>query len=769
MGYQAVVTGGGGVGGSMVGEVDAEVAMAKRRATWKVDRSGSKAGLRKRAETLLAAAVAAHQRGDLVVAETGYDHVLSISAENAEALRLLGTLYAQTGRPAEAIPLLERAVAADPRNDDGHNNLALALEAVGRPAEAEVHLRKAVCLAPADAERHANLGALLRDAGRPEAAAAVLEAAVRRFPDHPGVLTNLGLALEALHQDEAAVAALTRAATRAPASPRVRRNLGLLLAKLGRPAAARPHLEAALAQGMVEPEVLLHLGAIHYRHASKREAEALFRRALEVAPDSALAHSNLAGLLADRRDFSAAMDHLATALRLDPECAYAHSILSSCHMARGDHAAAVDHYRRALALAPDDLALHGDLLASLVYAEEVSPEEILAVHRAWGEAVRAVVPPVARPPWDGAVGRPLRVGYVSADLRRHSVAAFLEPILAAHHPEAVEVTCYSNVAEPDAVTERLRGLVPRWRDIAALDDEAAAAQVVEDGIDVLVDLSGHTARHRLSLFARRPAPVQAAYLGYATTTGLEAMDFRITDPWLDPPPFESHYTEQLWRLPEGHLCYRPPDCSPEGEVATSPPRTTTFGSFNDMIKVGRGVVRLWAGLLRAVEGSRLLLKNGSLRDPETCRLVCDRFAEAGVAEERLELVGWSDSQEAHLALYRRVDIGLDTYPYSGATTTCEALWMGVPVITLIGDRAASRYSATLLHQVGLDALVADDPDAFVAIAADLATDRDRLATLRATLRQRMEGSLLCQPTPFTRELERAYRGMAERLWDEGRR
>ena len=735
--------------------------MAKRRATWKVDQSGSKGGRRKRVDALLAAAVAAHQRGDLVAAEEGYGNVLSISAENAEALRLLGTLYAQTGRSAAAIPLLERAVAANPRDDDAHNNLGLALEAAGRLPEAEGHLREAVRLAPDDAERHANLGALLRDMERPEEAVAVLEPAAQRFPRHPGIQTNLSLAYEDLHRDEAAVAALERAAELNPASAQIRRNLGLLLAKLGRPAAARPHLEEARRLGAGDVELLLHLGTLHYHHGSKGEAELLFRRALEVEPDSALAHSNLAAVLADRQALSEAMDHLATALRLDSECAHAHAILTTCHMARGEHRAAIDHLRTARALAPDDLVVRADPLPLLPYMEEVSPEEIFTEHRAWGDRVAREVAPVVRRPWDGAVGRPIRVGYVSPDLRRHAVATFLEPILAAHDPAVVEVTCYSNVAEPDAVTERLRGLVPRWRDIAGLDDDAAARQVVDDRIDVLVDLAGHTARNRLTLFARRPAPVQVTYLGYATTTGLPAMDFRVTDGWLDPEGFEDHYTERLWRLPSGWLCFQPP---PEAPPVAPPPCLeaghTTFGSFNALAKVGSEVVELWAAVLQEVEGSRLLLKNGSLRDPDTCRLVRDRFAEAGVEGDRLELLGWSESQEAHLALYHRVDIALDPFPYAGGTTTCEALWMGVPVVSLAGDRAVARFGVDFLGRTGLEELVATDAERYVTLAATLAGDTDRLGALRSTLRDRMlSAATLCKADVYTRELEAAYRGM----------
>ncbi len=744
--------------------------MAKRRATWRVDRSGSKGGRRKRAAALLATAVAAHQRGDLVAAEEGYGNVLSISAENAEALRLLGTLYAQTGRPAEAIPLLERAVAANPRDDDAHNNLALALESVGRVAEAEEHLREAVRLAPADGERHANLGALLRDAGRPAEAATLLEAAARRLPGHVGIHTNLGLACEDLGAAPQAEAALRRAVELSPRSATVQRNLGLFLAKRGDLVAAQPYLEAARRLGAADVEVLLHLGAGHYAVGETEAAEALFQSALAAEPSSTMAHVDLAAVCRDRGALAEALAHLETALALDPACAEAHGNLATCHLARGEHAAALASDDRAVELRPDDLTMRSRRISRLPYMAELTPTQVAADHRDWGRRLMRVVEPVARPRWDGAVDRPIRVGYVSPDLRRHAVATFLEPILAAHDPTEVEVTCYSNVARPDPVTERLRALVPHWCDVASMDDEAAARQVVADGIDVLVDLAGHTARNRLPLFARCPAPVQVTYLGYATTTGLPAIDYRITDRWVDPEGFEPYSSERLWRLPSGWLCFPPP--SEAGPVAPLPcieAGHTTFGSFNNLAKVGPAVVELWAAVLHRVEGARLLLKNSSLRDPDTCGWVRDRFAAAGIDPARLELVGMTPTAEAHFALYHRVDIGLDPFPYAGGTTTCEALWMGVPVVTLAGDRSAARFGVSTLTVLGLEGLIGVDGDAYVALAAELAADRPRLADLRGSLRERMRASTLCRPTPFTRELEQAYRGMVERLWEEGRR
>ncbi len=743
--------------------------MAKRRTAWKVGPKVSKGGRRKRVQALLAAAVAAHRAGDLATAEAGYGNVLAISAENGEALRLLGTLHAQTGRTAEAIPLLERAVTADPGDDEAHNNLALALEAVGRIDEAETHLREALRLAPGEAERYANLGALLHDAGRSAEAAALLEEAAHRFPLHPGIHTNLGLAYEATRREAEAAAALTRAAALSPEAARVRRNLGLLLAKEGRLAAALPHLQAARRLGVADLELLLHLGSAHHAQGDMEAAASCFCIALERAPDSAMARSNLAAVLRDRGELSEAIALLEEAIDLDSTCAEAHGNLATCLNARGEQVEAGAADDRAVALRPKEPAFASRRLSRLVYRGDLSPEEVAAEHRAWGAAVAAATEPVARPAWDGAIGRSLRVGYVSPDLRRHAVATFLEPILSAHDPRAVEVICYSNAARPDAVSERLAALVSHWRDISTQDDDAAAAQVVADGVDLLVDLAGHTARHRLTLFARRPAPVQATYLGYAATTGLETMDYRITDGRLDPPGFEAHSSERLWRLPSGWICFRPP---PEAPPVAPPPCLEaghiTFGSFNALAKVGREVVTLWAEVLGAVAGSRLLLKGAALGDAETRARLRDRFAACGIEPGRLELVGLTETAADHLALYHRVDIAVDPFPYAGCTTTCEALWMGVPVVSLAGDRAVARFGLSILSRVGLEALVAGDTHGYVEIAAALAGDRARLAALRSELRGRV-AETLCDAGRFTRELEAAYRAMADTLWREGRR
>jgi protein O-GlcNAc transferase len=359
----------------------------------------------------------------------------------------------------------------------------------------------------------------------------------------------------------------------------------------------------------------------------------------------------------------------------------------------------------------------------------------------------------------------LRIGYVSADLRSHSVAFFLESILAARNQREFEVLCYSNSVAADTTTARLRALVDGWRDIAGLDDEQAAALIRSDAIDILVDLAGHTKANRLPLFTRKPAPIQITYLGYPDTTGIEAIDYRLTDEWADPPGQTEHlHSEQLVRLPDGFLCYQPPSsCPPVGPLPLLLSGRVTFGSFNNLAKVSPTVIGYWAAILAAVPGSRLLLKSKALADSGTRKYIHQQFCAHGIEAGRVELVGWTPARVDHMALYSEVDVALDTFPYHGATTTCEALWMGVPVVTLAGPVHVSRVGVSLLHAAGLAELIAESPQEYARKAAELVADTGRLAALRGDLRERLRASRLTDAQRITASIEVAYRDMWRRF------
>ena len=420
-------------------------------------------------------------------------------------------------------------------------------------------------------------------------------------------------------------------------------------------------------------------------------------------------------------------------------------------------------YRKAIAL--DDsrgVSRSGLLLALHSRAVDAEPQSLFEQHLEWS---RAVVEPLRRfhHPHENQrdPDRKLRIGYVSPNFARHSVAYFLDAILANHHRERFEIICYSDVSRPDEVTDRFRRLAERWDDWVGLSDESAAERVRNDRIDILIDLAGHTADNRLRVFAQQPAPVQVTYLGYPDTSGLTTIQWRLTDDVADPAPAsDAFYTERLWRLPGPFLCYAPPaESPPVGPPARQAGRPVTFACFNTFRKIDFPVMELWAKILRELPEARLMLKAHGLSSVELRREVTEAFARSGVEPGRLDLLQPVSTVAEHLACYQRADIALDTFPYNGTTTTCEALWMGVPVVNRRGRIHASRVGASLLTAVALEELLADDEASYVRIATELARDVDRLETLRGQMRERMMRSPLLDAPRFTRNLEDAYRSM----------
>ena len=454
---------------------------------------------------------------------------------------------------------------------------------------------------------------------------------------------------------------------------------------------------------------------------------------------------------------------------LQPESAESWSNLGASLLESGRTNDGLDALERAGALDPDSCVVASNRLFYAVCSPARSPDELLALHRDWGERVgRRLGECAPNGPAPRSVAlRPLRVGYVSGDFREHPVATFFAPVLEAHDRASFHVTCYVAAASRDETTQRLRRCADAWRDISVLSDADAAALVRRDEIDILVDLSGHTARGRLGIFVRKPAPIQLSYLGYPCTTGLRTIDYRITDALADPPgQTERWHVERLLRPFASFLCYRPPRGCPA--VAAQPSTASghvTFGSFNHIRKLNGPTVRAWSRVLLASPGSRIALKCSSLDDPACAARIVDGFHAHGVAADRIEVLAFERTAAGHLASYARVDIALDTFPYNGTTTICEALWMGVPVVSRAGDDHRSRVGLSILTNAGLADLVASSEDEFVRIACGLAAAVERRAALRSDLRARLEGSPLTDAGGFTRALERAYRAIVSRPVD----
>jgi protein O-GlcNAc transferase len=505
------------------------------------------------------------------------------------------------------------------------------------------------------------------------------------------------------------------------------------------------------------------LGVAFQRQKCHEKAAGCFRRALALDPSFAEAHLDLGRALYQQGNLSQAVKSFHRALAINPGLLHAQYRLGNALWNQGQIAPAMECYRRAIALKSDYAAALSNLAFTMNYDVEASRSEIYAAHRARA----AIFPPPQMfdrgYPNDRRPERRLRIGYVSGDFCEHSVSYFFEPLLASHNHSEVEVFAYSslNRAEEDETTARLRSLADHWISICGWDDKHAAEEIREDRIDILIDLGGYTTRGRLAVFALKPAPVQVTWLGYLNTTGLAAMDYRITDAIADPAGETDRFnSEALVRLRPPFLCYRPFDHAPP--VSGLPAYEAghlTFGSFNDLPQLTPGVIKLWAKLLHAVRGSRLIIKTEQMRDAPTARQLRSRFADEGIAPERIDLLAWRVRPANHLARYGLVDVALDPFPFNGVTTTCEALWMGVPVVTLRGDRPYARVGASLLASVGLQEFVTEAPESYVEMAASLGKDLSQLRELRLGLRDRMRASPLCDGEGFARAIEQAYRRM----------
>jgi len=561
-------------------------------------------------------------------------------------------------------------------------------------------------------------------------------------------------------RDADAMTALTAILADDPRHAPTLRRMAWMHHKNGDNAEAARMLAASFEREPDNPEAHYNLGLVHAALGRNKEAEESYRRGLALKPNSVDGHNNLGVLLESVGRYDEAEACYRAAIVMAPAVPHLHNNLGVLLKESGRLAESLAVHRRTVELDPRLPAGRSNLLYTLNYDETVSPQALHAEHVAWGQSEGSRFPTAgARFANSPEPERRLRVGYVSGDFRHHSVAFFFAPLLDAHDRAGVEVFLYPNDTRADAMTARLKERADHWVPIHHLSDELAAARIREDAIDILVDLSGHTSQNRMMLFARKPAPLAVSWLGYPNTTGLAAIDYRLTDAVADPPgEADKLHSERLVRLKPGFLCYRAPDDA--GPVAPLPARAAgyvTFGSFNNVAKLSPATIALWARLLREVPDARLLLKASQFKDAGTRQRVADAFAAAGVAAERLTVLPPQATTAGHLAEYARVDIALDPLAYNGTATTCEALWMGVPVVTLRGDRHAARVGASILGAVGFERLIAPTPDEYVATAAGLARDLTDLAALRAGLRERMRASPLADGAGFARTVEVAYR------------
>lgn len=588
---------------------------------------------------------------------------------------------------------------------------------------AEEGYRQVLALAPDHAIAIHLLGAIMLQTGRNAAAVDLLQKAVARLPDQAPLFANLGEAHRRLGNGEKARAALERAIALKPDLAAAHYTLGLTLCREGHPA----------------------------------DAVVCFEQAAALMPGSRDVQMSLCEALAELGRLDEARGACARALEIDLGFAEGHNQMGFLQKELGCAEEAIASFRRALECRPDHRLAHSNVVYALPYVPSIDASSVAREAVTWGERHAGTASLDRRPHANNRdPERRLRVGYTSPDFRNHCQALFFIPLLEHRDRSVIEVTCYSWVRRPDDVTDRIRGLSDRFRDVTNLSDREAAELIRADEIDVLVDLTMHMGDNRLPIFASKPAPVQVAWLAYPGTTGLDAMDYRITDVFLDPPEIDvgGWYSEQSVRLPDSFWCYDPLTRVPEvNALPAMRDGRVTFGCLNNFSKTNAGVFALWARVLNAVEGSRLLLL---ARTGEPRTRVREVFAEAGVAAERIDFVDVQPRAE-YLATYHEIDVCLDTFPVNGHTTSLDSFWMGVPVVTLVGPTVLGRAGLCYAKNLGLDGLVATTPDEYVGIAVALARDRPRLAGLRGEVRKRMESSPLMDGPRFARNMESAYR------------
>jgi protein O-GlcNAc transferase len=588
-------------------------------------------------------------------------------------------------------------------------------------------LQKAADLLRNDAEAFFNLGFALQELGQLENAAASYRQALKIKPDIAKTHLNLGNVLYHMGQSDNAVASYLRALEIEPDFAEAHFNLG---------------------------NVLYHMG-------QSDNAVASYLRALEIEPDYAEAHCNLGNILLELGQIGNAMASCRRALDINPDFTLAHDSLGNILLELGQIDNAVASYRRALDINPDFTLAHDGLLFALNYSIHHTHANYLEQARKYGQIVA------------GKVGAPfstwqctaqpvrLRVGLVSGDLRIHSVGHFLESLLTHIDDTRIELIAYPTCQDQDELTARIRPYFSGWKPLGGERHHEENARLVHaDGVHILIDLSGHTKHNCLPMFAWKPAPVQVTWLGLPATTGVAEIDYVLGDPWAIPAEYENQFSEAIWRMPESYVCLTVPSLSVN--IVLPPALATgqmTFGSFNNLTKMNDRVVEVWARILQSVPNSKLLLKARQLGDAAICEQTLRRFADNGIAPEQLQLGGPLTSREEHLAAYSKVDIALDTFPYPGVTTSIEALWMGVPVLSLKGDNFLSCTAVSIAHNAGLADWIAADEDEYVAKAIAFASDPLRLSTLRANLRDQVLVSPLFDAPRFARNFEDALWGM----------
>jgi len=742
-------------------------------------------------------AIQYHQSGQLEEAKEIYTRILSLDPNHSDALHLLGFIAYQKGKNDLAVDLINRAIQSHSESAFYYNNLALALMGQGKTEEAIECCRIGLKLDPNMAEAHYNMGNALQEQGRSTEAISCYQKAIEIKPDHVEAYNNMGAALKERGTLDQAISSyqkaleikadyfkaynnmgivrkaqgrLTEAITCYQKAIEIKpdyaeayNNMGTALKEQGRLSQAISCFHKALEFNPRFAESNANIGMVLTEQGKLEAAISYYQKAIEIKPGYVEAYYNLGCIFQNKGELSEAIPFFERAIEIKPDYAEVYNDLGGSYGRQASFQKSTSYYEKAFLLAPDYAQAKSNLLLTMLYDPSIDDKTLFSKATTLCERLAGRNIDRFFHKKSSLSERRLRIGYVSPDFCRHSVSYFFLPLISAHDRDAVEVYCYSEVKHPDVVTGQIKKMSDNWFSTVELSDESVANRIRKDRIDILVDLAGHTCNNRLPVFDYKPAPVQVTWLGYPGTTGMSAMDYRLTDEIADPERESDRYhTETLIRLPHGFLCYGPLEGVPD--VSNLPALESgriTFASFNNLQKMNEAVVSVWAKILHQVPGSCLLLKSMILADEFSRQRCLDLFLANGIPSNRIIMLKAVPLVAQHLALYHGVDIGLDTFSYNGTTTTCEALWMGVPVITLKGERHAGRVGESILTRLGMPELIAATEDDYVAKAVELAADIEHLTELRTNMRSRMSASPLCDAKTFTRDVENAFRKMRE--------
>ena len=631
--------------------------------------------------------------------------------------------FLQNEKPLEAARLCDQILAADPENIQAHFLLGNALRKQGKNSEAVESFQNALHFKHDSPEILNNLGNTLKDLMRYKEASSCFQKILSIKPNYYNALLNYGNLLREVSNLTEAAACYHKAISLQPQVPDAYNNLGRLLVEQRRYEQAAACFNKVLSLDPSNALTLVNLGIAYIKQGEYKNEIASLQKALSIQPEYVLAYNELGNIFRDIGMIDEALISFRNALSID-----------------------LDYWRACR-----------NSLFTMNFIPEITQEEI------YSESLQLGTRYVNKVLSNDVIfnntlesGRRLKIGYVSGDFRKHSMNYFFEPLIKDHNRKSVEVFCYSNVKKTDSATENIKGYADHWRTIAMQNDEQVVKQIQKDKIDILVDLSGHTAHNRLMVFAKKPAPVQVTWLGYVNTTGLQTIDYHFVDSIVMPEGEEKGYSEQMIHLPACFVCFNPPADAPK--IVESPVVKSgmiNFGSVNSLMKINPAVVALWADILKKVGNSRLLFQAIPFADQYVTDRFIKLFKKQGISTDRVEFIPSLNSHE-FLKLHNRIDIALDPFPFNGLTTTCNTLWMGVPVVTLRGNRFSGRVAASVLSVLGLNELISETRDEYIAKAVALASDSKRLNELRIGMRDRMLASPLCDSIGFAQNFEKAY-------------